>query len=161
MPTVLFQANFARGTAAVLPIMFGKRILVLAPHPDDEVVGACAAVGRAQRAGARVFVVRTQTFIQRDRNDELFSLSPEESKQKRRALGMYASERGNLRSIGSERESFRPLKQYDYAIPAHPGRLFYQRFQWAPRHPRVDYCHPLAVCAALVGFKRRRSWRDN
>ena len=34
--------------------MFGKRILVLSPHPDDEVVGASAAIGRARAQGADV-----------------------------------------------------------------------------------------------------------
>ena len=37
--------------------MFGKRILVLVPHPDDEVVACAAAIGRAQRAGAEVFAL--------------------------------------------------------------------------------------------------------
>lgn len=36
--------------------MFGKRILILAPHPDDEVVAACASIGRAQAQGAQIFV---------------------------------------------------------------------------------------------------------
>ena len=35
--------------------MFASRILVLIPHPDDEVVGCCAAIGRARRDGAQVF----------------------------------------------------------------------------------------------------------
>ncbi len=34
---------------------FGRRILILVPHPDDEVVACCAAIGRAQAAGATVF----------------------------------------------------------------------------------------------------------
>lgn len=34
--------------------MFGKRILILCPHPDDEVVGASAAIGRARASGAEV-----------------------------------------------------------------------------------------------------------
>jgi LmbE family N-acetylglucosaminyl deacetylase len=33
---------------------FGASILVLVPHPDDEVVGFAAAIGRAQAAGAKV-----------------------------------------------------------------------------------------------------------
>lgn len=37
--------------------MFGKRILVLVPHPDDEIVGCAAAIGRAQAAGASVFAL--------------------------------------------------------------------------------------------------------
>jgi LmbE family N-acetylglucosaminyl deacetylase len=36
--------------------VFGKRILLLAPHPDDEVVGAAAAIGRARAAGGEVHV---------------------------------------------------------------------------------------------------------
>jgi LmbE family N-acetylglucosaminyl deacetylase len=36
---------------------FGRRILLLAPHPDDEVVGFGAAIGRAQAAGAAVSVI--------------------------------------------------------------------------------------------------------
>ncbi len=36
--------------------MLGKRILVLCPHPDDEVVGASAAIGRARAGGADVQV---------------------------------------------------------------------------------------------------------
>jgi LmbE family N-acetylglucosaminyl deacetylase len=36
--------------------MFGKRILVLSPHPDDEAVGAAAAIARARARGAAVSV---------------------------------------------------------------------------------------------------------
>ncbi len=36
---------------------FGSSILILAPHPDDEVVGFAAAIGRAQAAGARLSVI--------------------------------------------------------------------------------------------------------
>src|ERR1043165_7251384 len=35
--------------------MFGKRILILVPHPDDEVVGCAAAIARARAQGARVY----------------------------------------------------------------------------------------------------------
>jgi LmbE family N-acetylglucosaminyl deacetylase len=33
---------------------FGSSILILVPHPDDEVVGFAAAIGRARAAGAKV-----------------------------------------------------------------------------------------------------------
>ncbi len=36
-------------------ISFGTRILVLVPHPDDEVVACSATIGRAQAAGSTVF----------------------------------------------------------------------------------------------------------
>ena len=35
--------------------MFGQRILILIPHPDDEVVGCCASIGRARAEGAEIF----------------------------------------------------------------------------------------------------------
>ena len=47
--------------------MFGQRILVLVPHPDDEVVACAAAIGRAQAAGAQVFALYlTNGCIPRD-----------------------------------------------------------------------------------------------
>ena len=36
---------------------FGRRILILAPHPDDEVVGFAAAIARARAGGAKVSVL--------------------------------------------------------------------------------------------------------
>jgi LmbE family N-acetylglucosaminyl deacetylase len=36
---------------------FGRRILVLVPHPDDEVVGVAAAIARARADGARLFAL--------------------------------------------------------------------------------------------------------
>lgn len=38
-------------------MMFGKRILILVPHPDDEVVACAAAIGRAREAGAEIFAL--------------------------------------------------------------------------------------------------------
>jgi LmbE family N-acetylglucosaminyl deacetylase len=35
--------------------MYGQRILILIPHPDDEVVGCAAAILRARERGAEVF----------------------------------------------------------------------------------------------------------
>lgn len=47
--------------------MFGRRILILVPHPDDEVVACAAAIGRARQAGAQVFALYlTHGCIARD-----------------------------------------------------------------------------------------------
>ncbi len=43
--------------------MIGRRILILSPHPDDEVVGAAAAILRAGAAGVSVFVLHLTTGI--------------------------------------------------------------------------------------------------
>ncbi|HXU61135.1 MAG TPA: PIG-L family deacetylase [Polyangia bacterium] len=42
---------------------FGRRILVLIPHPDDEVVGCAVAIRRATAAGARVFAIYLTTGL--------------------------------------------------------------------------------------------------
>ncbi|MBL8703376.1 MAG: PIG-L family deacetylase [Rhodospirillales bacterium] len=43
--------------------MYGKTILLLSPHPDDEIVGAGAAIGRAQAQGSRVLVAFLTTGV--------------------------------------------------------------------------------------------------
>jgi LmbE family N-acetylglucosaminyl deacetylase len=37
--------------------MFGNRILIAVPHPDDEVVACCAAIARARAEGAEIFAL--------------------------------------------------------------------------------------------------------
>ena len=37
--------------------MFGKRILIAVPHPDDEIVACCAAIARARAEGAEIFAL--------------------------------------------------------------------------------------------------------
>lgn len=99
------------------------------------------------RAGGRV---RSHAFP-RLRGDEVaVTLSPEERRLKRDLLNIYGSERANLRHLDLARECFRPFVAADYARPAHVGKLFYQRFQWVPWHPRVDRTQPVKVCQALM-----------
>jgi LmbE family N-acetylglucosaminyl deacetylase len=40
-----------------MPSLFGKNILILVPHADDEVVASCATLGRAQAQGAKIFAL--------------------------------------------------------------------------------------------------------
>jgi hypothetical protein len=83
-------------------------------------------------------------------------LTPDEANWKRALLGLYESERGNLRHIRAEQEALRPLAVHDYSRPPHDGKLFYQRFQWVPfRHPRVDFTDPREVCRVLVAAHGR------
>jgi LmbE family N-acetylglucosaminyl deacetylase len=82
-------------------------------------------------------------------------LSAAEAALKRRALAVYASERGNLAHIRFADEAYRPLPRHDYAAPPHPGRLFRERFQWVPfRHPRVDFAPSGEIYAALGDWSR-------
>lgn len=257
-----------------MSVVFGKRILILIPHPDDEVVGCFAAAGRAVASGAKLFGLylttgvpaaellwpwdrkshpdrvrtrreeaaaaaemmnlepvgfrdtptrrfrfdleeaseevlrlvsehgidtvwgpafegahqdhdaanalactlrsrvsvfefaeynnfggrtRSQEFPVATGTETIIDLTPEEVEGKRAALAVYRSERGNLAHIESHRECFRPLPDYDYSKPPHPGKLFYTRFRWVPiPHPRVDFTAPEDVYATLGDFVRRR-----
>lgn len=83
----------------------------------------------------------------------------DEGRWKTHLLALYRSERFNLRiaSGGGKpfREAFRPLPAQDYARPPHPGRLFYERFQWVPIPvPRIDFTTPAEVSAAIAAFLR-------
>jgi LmbE family N-acetylglucosaminyl deacetylase len=47
--------------------MYAPRILVLIPHPDDEVVGCCAAIARAKGEGCQVFgLYLSHGYLSRD-----------------------------------------------------------------------------------------------
>lgn len=100
--------------------------------------------------------VRSQEFISTTGAERELSLDHSERERKRQLLGIYKSERGNLRRIRGpafwQREVFRPLAEDDYTRAPHPGTLFYQRYQWVPFHPRVDSCKPKEVCRAMRAF---------
>jgi len=77
--------------------VFASRILVLIPHPDDEVVGCCAAIGRAHRDGAQVFGLYLSDGIparellwpwRRKRRDAQAQARWDEAAQVRARLGM-------------------------------------------------------------------------
>ena len=83
-----------------------------------------------------------------------FNLTPEERALKAACLALYASEKRNLNYVETERESFRPITEYDYARPPHPGLLWYMRFQWVPfRHPGVDRTRQAQVSRAIQAFQ--------
>ncbi len=132
-------------------------------HQDHDVASFLAARLRRQLpvwefseyhfAGGRV---ASQRFIAPSGEETELTLNDGEQGEKRRLLALYRSERGNLGYVGCDREVFRPQVDYDYARPPHSGRTFYQRFQWVPRHPRIDYTTPEEVSAALTAFAAGR-----
>ncbi len=253
-----------------MTFLFGQRILILIPHPDDEVVGCCAAILRARAQGAKVFglylthgcharetmwpwqraqyeshvdrrltearivaerlgidIVGTswrpartlwrqlpavaeeiravlvqqaidqiwvptyegghpdhdaingliarlcnhenvwefseynykgnrvcsQVFPHPNGQEQTLTLSCQEQAVKTTCLGLYASEQANLRPIGIEQESFRPLAPHDYSLPPHAGTLWYRRFWWVPLpHPDVNRVRPSDVSQAVMSL---------
>ena len=86
--------------------------------------------------------INSNNFIHKTGSEICIKLSDNEKVFKKKILNIYQSEQKNLNYIKFEQESFRPIKGYDYSKAPHLSPLFYQRFQWVPWHPRVDYCIP-------------------
>jgi LmbE family N-acetylglucosaminyl deacetylase len=77
--------------------MFGKRILILIAHPDDEVVASCASIGRARAQGATVSALyltngclarETLWPWQRKRYDRIVATRRAEAESAATALGV-------------------------------------------------------------------------
>jgi LmbE family N-acetylglucosaminyl deacetylase len=126
-------------------------------HQDHDAANALAAGFRDRLsvwefaayncAGGRV---RSNRFADARGGVIELSADRDETLLKRRALALYASERGNLRHIRAAEEAYRPLPRHDYAAPPHPGTLFRERFHWIPfRHPRVDFTPSAEIYADL------------
>jgi LmbE family N-acetylglucosaminyl deacetylase len=97
--------------------------------------------------------VQNNSFPHTNGTETDLTLSDSEQTFKQECLSLYISEQGNLDYVATERESFRPLADYDYNKPAHAGTLWYNRFSWVPfHHPRVDRTSPLDVCTAIEDF---------
>lgn len=130
-------------------------------NPDHD--GANAIAGRLAVGGLEVVEFAEYNFLGGRPHLHRFphptgaettlALTPEERAAKRSSIALYASERGNLGYVATEREVFRPLAAYDYSRPPHAGRLWYARFQWVPfRHPQVDFTDPREVYAAIGAY---------
>src|SRR6266513_1016649 len=94
--------------------------------------------------------VRSNRFADRRDGEVAIEATAGAAALKRQALACYESERGTLRHIGAERETWRPRPRHDYRAPPHSGRLFRERFHWLPlRHPRIDFAPSAAVYAEI------------
>jgi LmbE family N-acetylglucosaminyl deacetylase len=130
-------------------------------NPDHD--GANAVASRFAAAGLSVLEfaeynflggkVRSHAFPAPNGTEETLVLTLAERDAKLRSLGLYASERKNLGYVQTHLETWRPLPAHDYRHPPHPGRLWYNRFQWVPfAHPGIDRTDPEDVAAAIKAF---------
>jgi LmbE family N-acetylglucosaminyl deacetylase len=133
-------------------------------HADHDCTSALACELASRQPALRVFEYAeynnaggspaSHTFPARLGTEYDVVLAPDEARFKQRLLSTYRSARMDLRYIGLERECFRPLADYDYSQPPHPGTLFYERFHWVfIPHPAIDFSTGAEVSADLVRFR--------
>ncbi|HVV51674.1 MAG TPA: PIG-L family deacetylase [Polyangia bacterium] len=129
-------------------------------HQDHDVTNFLASLFRAETPVLEFAEYNAARGVRANRlpietgAETVLWLTGAEAAWKAELVALYRSERVNLRHVRCIREVLRPLPEHDYRRPPHPGRLFYERFQWIPfRHPRVDFTSSAEVCAALAGHR--------
>ncbi len=63
-------------------------------------------------------------------NEVAVRLTPEQRRRKRRMLDCHATQARTLAQFGVDVERFRAAPAYDFRLPPHAGRLWYERFAW-------------------------------
>lgn len=105
--------------------VFGKNILILAPHPDDEIVAACGAIGRATSEGAKISVLfLTHGCIAKETLWTWQRKNYEDRIKQRRIEAEKAAFFSNLEIIGfSDRPARHLWKQLDLVYKEIDGAL--------------------------------------
>ena len=60
----------------------------------------------------------------------VFELSAEEQANKQARLACFGSQAETLAQFSTTQEVFRFAPLYDFTLPPHPGKLFYEQFPW-------------------------------
>ncbi len=74
--------------------------------------------------------IETGRFLIGAEPGEAIRLSNREIERKRQMMECFATQIQVLRQFPIDVERFRPAPAYDFTQPPHPGRLFYENFDW-------------------------------
>jgi LmbE family N-acetylglucosaminyl deacetylase len=85
-----------------------------------------------------------QRFLVPDQTEVLVEITPEELERKRAMLRAYKSQGDVMKTFDPAIERLRPLHEYDYTRPPHPGKLNYEVWGWRMTGAQV--------CAAFSEF---------
>ncbi|MBE7415387.1 MAG: PIG-L family deacetylase [Deltaproteobacteria bacterium] len=81
------------------------------------------------------------------------ALTEEEKEFKAGMYACYETQKGALRHFPIGTERFRPAPGYDFTSPPHPGRLFYQNFDWGLKGAK--WCRLAARAMEGLGLPSR------
>jgi len=82
------------------PPRLGHRVLVLAPHPDDEVLGASGMLAGTLRRGGRARVIVATDGAADGRGERAVRLAATRESETRRALGRLGLGAGDVTFLG-------------------------------------------------------------
>lgn len=96
-----------------MPSSFGRHILLLVPHPDDEIVACLGAIRRAQSEGAKIFALYlTHGCIAQDARWPWDRRKHDEHVARRRYEAEHAARLLNLTPIGWSNRPARSLRNH-------------------------------------------------
>ena len=78
----------------------------------------------------------------------VITLTDAERARKRAMLGCFRTQARTLAAFGTDRESFRPARPYDFTAPPMPGRLNYEHWGWSMTGARWRTLAQAARCGA-------------
>jgi LmbE family N-acetylglucosaminyl deacetylase len=128
--------------------VLGERVLILAPHPDDEVVGCCAAATRAIERGAAVHVLYLTTGVpapevvwpwQRTKHPLRVARRREEALAVARTLGLVPAGFGEIPTRTLKSHIAAALRELEGAIARHSIDTL-----WAPAYEGAHQDHDVA-----------------
>jgi LmbE family N-acetylglucosaminyl deacetylase len=74
--------------------------------------------------------IETGRFLPRQEPGEAIALAAADSERKARMIACFVSQLHMLRHFSVQEERFRAAPVYDFSQPPHPGKLFYEHFDW-------------------------------
>lgn len=147
---------FAENFNALPQFKNSDRILILAPHPDDEVIGAAGVIQRALKAGAKVKVV---CYTNGDNNELAFIVYEKRLTFKKKEFLHMGEVRRNetiaaMASLGLKKENIVSLGYPDFGtmeiLTKYWGETKPFRSMFA-RVTKVSYPEAMSVSAPYVG----------
>jgi LmbE family N-acetylglucosaminyl deacetylase len=142
--------------------MIADRILILIPHPDDEVVGCCAAIKRARAQGARVYTFYLTNGVpareilwpwQRRKHPERIAKRWSEAAEAAQLLG--------IECVGRQEIPTRTLKDYIATTRDRISALAAERdfrMLWAPAYEGGHQDHDVTSFIASLFKMRMTVW---